>query len=167
MKAKLFLAGSAIALGLASLATPSLAQEVCDVAGVPSGTATEGGALACGAGSNASGGFGTAIGGTSLASGLYSTAIGNFARATGQDATAVGVAAYATDFATAIGFAAQGTGLGATALGIFAQSTGDFLDGPRILFQRFRCQFDGSWIRFGGDGRKFYSGGLTFLSHRN
>ena len=90
-----------------AVATPAAAQEVCDVAGVPSGTATGTPSLACGAGANASGGFSTAIGQNSVASGQYSTAVGNYARATGFDVTAVGVNSLATDFGTAYGFSSR------------------------------------------------------------
>src|SRR4249919_1006175 len=108
-RTKAFLAASTLALGAAMIATPASAQEVCDVAGVPSGTATGTPSLACGAGAAASGGFSTAVGVNSVASGQYSTAFGDYARATGDDATAIGVNSLATDFGTAIGFSARST----------------------------------------------------------
>ena len=122
---KSLLAASALALGTAMIASPASAQEVCDVAGVPSGSATGGSSLACGAGSTASGGFSTAVGVNSVASGQYATAFGDYARATGDDATAIGVNSLATDFGTAVGFSARSTGLGSTAVGIASSATGD------------------------------------------
>jgi len=119
------LAASAIALGAALIATPAAAQEVCDVAAAPSGTASGTPSLACGAGATASGNFSTAIGENSVASGQYSTAIGNFAQATGFDATAVGVNSLATDFGTAYGFSSRSTAPATTAIGNNANATAD------------------------------------------
>lgn len=117
------LGASAIAMGAALASTPAAAQQVCTVAGVPSGTATGSPSLACGSGANASGGYSTSIGQNSVASGQYSTAVGNYARATGEDATAVGVNSLASDFGTAFGFSARSTAPASTAIGNNATAT--------------------------------------------
>lgn len=127
MKSLKIFGASALALGASLLASaPAMAQQVCDVAGLPSGSATGAPSLACGAGSNASGGFSTSVGQNSVASGQYATAVGNYARATGFDATAVGVGALATDFGTAYGFNSRSTAPATTAIGNNAQATADY-----------------------------------------
>ena len=140
-KGRLFLAGSAAALGLGLLgAPPAEAQVVCDSNVGLIGTATGGPpSFACGNGAVASGDFAVAVGPATIASGLYSTAIGNDAQALGTDGLAVGQNAHATaDFATAIGFGSRATqpattavgfvapadGYGSTALGYYAYATG-------------------------------------------
>lgn len=118
---------SAIAMGVALASSPAAAQQVCDVAGAPSGTATGAPSLACGAGAVAGpGGYTTAVGHNSVASGQYATAFGDYARATGQDATAVGVNSLATDFGTAYGFGSRSTAPATVAIGNNAQATKDY-----------------------------------------
>lgn len=124
-RTRLFLAGSAAALGFALVATPASAQVVCDsnvgLIGVATGTPS----FACGNGAVASGNFGVAVGPATVASGLYSTALGNGSEALGIDALAVGQNTHATsNFATAIGFGAFATQPATTAVGIGAHSTG-------------------------------------------
>jgi len=127
MRTRLFLAGSAAALGIGLLgAPPAEAQVVCDSNIGLIGTATGGPpSFACGSGAVASGDFSVAVGPATIASGLYSTALGNDAQALGVDSLAVGQNAHATtDFATAIGTGSRATQPATTALGILAHADG-------------------------------------------
>jgi len=126
-RTKIFISASAVALGaaLALAPTTASAQEVCDVAGAPAGTATGGGALACGTGSDATGLHSVAIGYDADATDHGSTAVGYGSDATGYYSVAVGHWAYATaSGTTAVGGNANADGLNSTAIGYNADTAG-------------------------------------------
>ena len=132
-RTKIFISASTVAIGaaLALGATPAAAQAVCDVAGVPSGTATGTPSFACGPGTQATGAFSVAVGRDSTATGDYSTAVGDGAYATGTDGTAVGDNSRATDYATSVGFGAGAgrgglpdAGIASTSVGVDALASG-------------------------------------------
>jgi hypothetical protein len=87
-------------------------------------TATE---LACGAGSNSTGGGTTAIGVNAFANANNATALGSTSKATASGSTAVGIIAAASgSFSTAVGNGSTATGVSGTAVGDASKAAANF-----------------------------------------
>lgn len=127
---KLLVSSVALAASLPFAASPATAQEVCDVGGLPSGTAIGVSSLACGAGALAlplATAYGsdatantaaTAIGWSATAATINSIALGREATADGSQAIAIGAASEASGLnSIAIGVLANAMDDGAVAIG--------------------------------------------------